>query len=409
MSFGIGLGAFVDGFAKGVNIRQGLDAAREKRENKAALTKIDTDAQSQYDQKVAAGEEQPDNFENFWKQYALPKRKMEMIRQGDYAGARQLEEWGNSDSALQGGKLFSSAMLKAQTGDAAGALQDAIKAGQVKGYLDHGYELLGQEDIKDDRGNTVGFRLKVKMPGGKTIDQDIAVGDVGKIVATFANPDAAWQSQQAAAEEKRKRGQGLEDYESKKKIDQKYEKPDKNGDAESYRKVAEDLAKNDLDWGSRSPEEQDKLIRSRLDASKQYAADQQQPADAAPTQPAPDPGQVIVDDGTGEVVPTPNKQAAPPRPQPVSQDQVGLGQQSAPTAEPGAAAGAAVGAMVKPAAPPSRQEMLDDAANYMQQGGNPELIAQRLMNAGIAEKDWPEPVRSAMMQRRQAQAPGLGQ
>lgn len=408
MSFGIGLGAFVDGFSKGVAARQQLDAQREKRQNKAALAKIDTDAQAAFDEKVAAGEEQPDAYDDFWKTYALPRKKAELIRQGDYEGAKKLEEWGNSEAALKGGRLFSSAMLKAQTGDAAGALRDAIKAGQVKGYIDHGYELLGQEDIKDEAGNTVGFRLKVKMPDGKEVDQDIAVGDVPRVVATFANPEAAWETQRAAADEKRKRAEGLEDYEAKKKIDQRYKSGD---DEEAYRKVAADLAKNDLDWSSRSPEEQDRMIRDRLDAAKKYAS-QNRAADSAPGLGAPEPAQapderVIVDEGTGDVVPTPSR-SSPPAPQPVDPEQVssiGLGQETpaaAPTPTP------------RPAKQPSRRQMtkqdhIADAADYMRRGGNPETIAMRLMNAGIAEKDWPEPVRSAIMKRRQTEGPiGLG-
>lgn len=406
MSFGIGLGAFVDGFSKGYSMRRQMDADRETRDNKAALVKIDTDAKTQYDDKVAAGEEEPDQFGQFWKSYALPKRKMELMRQGDYAGARQLEEWGNSDAALQGGKLFSSALLKAQTGDAAGALQDAVKAGQVKGYLDHGYELLGQDDIKDDAGNTVGFRLKVKLPGGKTMDQDITLGDVGKIVATFANPDAAWQTQVEAANDRKKRGQGLEDYEAKKKIDRQYDKPSKNDDAENYRKVAEDLAKNDLDWSSRSAEEQDKLVRQRLDAANRYAGDQTGGGSAPSPAQGPAAGQVIVDEGTGEMVnPGQSVPGPPPSPSPDQTSAIGLGQDQAtatPTPRPAPARPA-------PAPQPTRQDMLNDAATYMQQGGNPEMIAMRLMNAGISEKDWPEPVRSALMTRRQTQAPGLGQ
>jgi len=51
--------------------------------------------------------------------------------------------------------------------------------------------------------------------------------------------------------------------------------------------------------------------------------------------------------------------------------------------------------------------MLRDAADHMANQGNPEAIAQRLLNAGIPEEEWPEPVRQAMRARAGQTAPGV--
>lgn len=402
MSFGIGLGAFVEGFGRGMDVRDRIDTRNKQRKIEKGLADIETDTAAKFADPLS-----DDAYE-----YTLKRQELLYRQNGELDKALAFRKFGESDAARRGTKLFASSLFKAQTGDAAGALDDAIKAGKINGYLDHGYEVLGQDEIRDKDGKTVGFRLKVKGPDGKEIDQDVAVGDIPRMVATFANPQAAFESQQKAADDKKKRATELEDYETKKQIDQKYSK-DKGDDAADYRKVAEDLAKSDLDWGDRSKEEQDGMIRDRLSAAKKYATDEKgtaAPAGAMPGgAPAPAPQRVIVDQGNGEVV----DQAASP---------IGLGSPSpapAPAAarQPvgtygigGAAAAAPPADAPAPEAPkgPSKQQMIDDAANYAASGGNPEAIAQRLMSAGIAEQEWPQTVRSALAKRQSGQAPGLG-
>lgn len=420
MSIGIGLGAFVDGFAKGQQIRQGWDAAKERKDaqqrettNRQALEKIETDTQAQFNASVESGAAKPDQFDSFWKDYALPRRKMEMLRQGDIAGARQLEEWGQSDAALKGGRLFSSAMLKAQTGDAGGALADVIKAGQVAGYIEHGYELEGQDEIQDADGNTVGYRLKVKTGEGKSIEQDIAVGDIPQMISTFANPDAAWASQlearKAAAKKDEERAEkssdraiGLEDYETKKQIDQRYEKPkapEAGKQAEIYRKAREDRVKNDLEFGDLSAEEQDRIIREDLAASDRYEAER-----------APQPAPESMPGLGGAVAPAPAAQAAPPAaaPQKMIVDQVtgkpvpmSQPQQQAPA--PGMAPAAA-----QAPSGPSRQQIVAEAAAYIAKGGDPQQVSRQLKQAGISEDEWAPEIRTAL-QRQPAGQPGLAQ
>lgn len=410
MSFGIGLGAFVDAYTRTRETRLDREDRKEDRaylaEDRAYRTKerarvegdreamraIDTDAKAQFDTAVKEGTADANEFDEFWKSYALPRKKMELLRQGDIDGAEKLEKWGLSDSMLKGGRLFTSALLKAQTGDAGGALTDVIEAGKVNGYIEHGMEFLGQEEIKDEAGTVIGFRLKMKDAKGKQLEQDIAVADIPRMISTFANPDAAWQSQVASSAAKQKRGEEIEDYTTKKQVDQKYGKP--GDDAESYRKVREDLLKGDLDFAAKTAEEQDAQVREALKAANDYARERAPasavapggtaaPSSVAPGAAAPAP-KVIVDEVTGQPVTS----AAPGLGgggDVVSNEQVGLGgaRQPAPAPPPPANR------------QPSKQELINDAAAHMSQGGNPDQIATILMNNGVTEQEWPDTVRSA--------------
>lgn len=426
MSLGIGLGGFMDGMQAGMRMRESIDNRKiqkaqlaEQEANKASLAAIDTETKAQFDGAVAEGTAQPDQFEEFWTKYALPRRRAEMLRQGNIEGAKALQEWGESDSVKQGGRLFSSAMLKAQTGDAGGALQDAIKAGQVKGYIEHGFELTGQEDIVDQSGAVIGYRLKVKDADGKIIEQDVAVGDVPKVIATFANPDAAWMSQEAARGEKAKREQEIADYEKKEQIKSRYAKGSTPDYEKAYSDAREARMKDDLDFADLTEEEQDRVVRADLDKAGAYAKERTglggppmpgpqaapglgpspvAPGGApAPSQvaPAPTGEQITVDETTGERVPAPA--AAPPGGQVAPAQPMapapGLGQ--APAAKPVAAA-------------PDRAAVIADAAAHMKAGGNPEYIAMRLINAGIQPAEWPVELQGVAA-KAQGTAVGLGQ
>lgn len=385
MSMGVGLGAFVDGFAKGYGIRRQFEADRRERRNRDALEAIDTDARAAFDKRVTAGTATEGDFESFWLEYALPRRRNELLRQGDVAGARALQEWGESDAAKRGGKLFSSAMLKAQTGDFDGALEDAIAAARVKGYIEHGLELQGQEPIEDADGNLVGYRLKIKQPDGDVIEQDIAIEDLPRLIATFANPDAAWQSQQEARAAADKRKTELEDYEKKKQIEKKYAAGTDKGKA--YREAREALMKNDLDFADLTPEEQDQRTRDYLDAADRYAAGDGGAEAAAPAAVAkPATPKMVVDRVTGQPV------AATPK------DAAGIAR---PNAGPGGIERRPLAPVSpQPQRPLSRQERIDEAAAMMADGGNPQFIAQRLLNWGIGQDEWPEPVRRAYEQTK---------
>lgn len=388
MSLGVGLGAFMDSFQRGYDMRERIDERNLQKKNRAALTAIETEGQEKFKAEVTAGAADPNKFDEFWARYVLPKRKMELLKQGDVQAARALQEWGESDAAKQGGRLFSSAMLKAQTGDAGGALADAIKAGQVAGYIDHGYELLGQDEIQDDAGKTIGYRLSVKGPDGKKIEQDVAVGDVPKVIATFANPDAAWQSQVAKRDAEKKRETELQDYEAKKKVDKRYGKG--NDKAEIYRKAREARMKNDLDFADLSPEQQDAAIRAELSAAENYAGT----GDSAAGLAAPAPKKVMVDEATGLTV----DPASAARQQAAPQKRSAVAPAPAPTPT---------------SRPETRDEykaaVLRDAADNIAKGGNPQTIAQQLMNAGIGPEEWPDAVRASQKASPGAGPVGLGQ
>tara|TARA_R110002012_G_scaffold315261_1_gene528899 strand:+ start:12734 stop:13993 length:1260 start_codon:yes stop_codon:yes gene_type:complete len=418
MSIGIGLGAFMDGYQRSRDSR--LDRERQKtldarlaksdeRQDKmfdrqqtvwdrqdaeyereestrTAIADINTQAKSEFDAQVAAGTQKPDNFDTFWSGYALPKLKTTYLASGDLENADKAMKWGETADAKAGAKLSMNALLKAQTGDPDGALADVIQAGQLKGYIDHGYEVQGNDKIMSPDGQHVGYRIKLTTPDGETVEQDITVADLPKMIATFVNPEAAWQSQLAAEAKTAQEAKDLETYREKKKIDQEYGtggKDDRSKAIDALRKRLDgDI---DTSTGETRPafdklprEEQEKLISDEIalrDGQPGLAGGSASGAPAGASSSAPSGRKVVVDTATGKPVAR-GGQAPAPRRDAVAAEEAG------PSA-------------------------IAQAEAALAEGISPIRIAEQLSAQGVPEDQWPPELTKAVSRARQNSI-GLG-
>lgn len=387
---GIGLGGFVDGLEKGSKFRERREQrARDKivqerqdtEYNRAVkerddIAAINAQAQTEFKSRVDSGQAKPDQFDTFWNDYALPKLKNTYLAQGNIEMADRVQKWGESEDTRAGAKLAMSALTKAQTGDVAGALADAQEAGKRKGYLSHGYEIMGQDTIVDPSGQLQGYRLQMKGPDGKEITQDLPLGQVPKLIATYLNPEAAWQSQIAAQQEEGKRKTDLQTYKDKKEIDQQYKTDgDKNrGDAITALRKRMDggLAGDEPKFDDLPREEQEKLISQEIELQSGQPGLGGSTGAPAPT--GSSGRKVLVDTATGQPVAPARSQAAP-------------AERPAPRAP----------------ADNERMRASEKAAgvNGMSEQ-SPEEIAAELQRRGVPENQWPEALRRALAERKQA-------
>lgn len=311
---GVGLGGFMDGFNKSQDMLQKRDEAARKQvladrttkeydrltAQRDAIDGINADAKATFDAQVSAGTQKPENFDTFWTGYALPKLKNTYLLNGDIESATKVQEWGDQEDTKKGAKLFAGALVKAQTGDAGGALADVMEAGKLKGYINHGYEVLGHEPILGQDGAQQGYRIKLKTPDGKDVQQDVRTQDLPKIIATFGNPQAAWESQVAARAQADKDKKELETYEAKKKIDRQYgvgPTKDRGAAITSLRKRLDGgLAGDETKFDDLPRDQQEKLINDELELV------QGQPGLMGQSAPAPAEKKVLVDTTTGKPV-----------------------------------------------------------------------------------------------------------
>lgn len=398
---GIGLGGFVDGLQGGMRARESFDNRKrnkvlQEREdteyNRAVkqrdeISSINTQAQTEFQSRVDAGTAKPDQFDTFWNDYALPKLKNTYLAQGNMEMAEKVQQWGDSADTRAGAKLAMSAITKAQTGDAAGALADAMEAGKRKGYISHGFEIMGQDTIVDPSGQLQGYRLKMKGPDGNEMTQDLPLNQVPKLIATYLNPETAWQSQIAAQQEEAKRKTDLQTYRDKKGIDKEFSTTgDKaRGDAITALRKRMDggLAGDEQKFDDLPREDKEKLIAQEIELQSGQPG-----LGAAPTAPAPSGSsgrKVLVDTATGQPV-------APERSQPAPQQQIS-------------------GQARDERAPESRQDrmqfLLSSVEPALKEGVPAERVADELRQNGVPEEAWPETLRRALVQRQKS-AIGLG-
>lgn len=391
MSFGAGLAGFVDGLEAGMRIRDRYDERKEKQANKAKQDQLNSETKQAFADAQAAGAVEAGDYQNFWLNYQLPRQQALMMEKGDYAGAKALGEWGRSEDALKGGKLFSSALVKAQSGDYDGAFQDVYAGSQLQGYISSDVKFAGAEPIQY-QGKTVGYRVKATGPDGKAITRDYRLEDIPAAIAQIGNPMEAYKSQTETRAAETKRKNELEDYETKKKVDQKYSTTGSNSpekQSERYQKAAEQRAKSDLEWDTYSDEDKDKLIRKDLAAADNFAADKTGQGGAKAADKAPEePKKIIVDTANGNPVDLTGKdqtKAAGLNKTPVPAEKP---QQPAPIPSNGAQPSPEVG-LGSPQAG-ARETTIGYAKEALARGGNPDRVKQQLMNAGVPQDQWPE-------------------
>ncbi len=426
---GVGLGGFMEGFNKSQDMLQKRDEAQRKqvladRQTKEydrltaqrdAIDGINADAKATFDAQVSAGTQKPENFDTFWTGYALPKLKNTYLLNGDIESANKVQEWGDQEDTKKGAKLFAGALVKAQTGDAGGALADVMEAGKLKGYINNGYEVIGHEPILGQDGAQQGYRIKLKTPDGKDIQQDVRTQDLPKIIATFGNPQAAWESQVAARAQADKDKKELETYEAKKKIDRQYGTgPTKErGDAITALRKRFDggLGGDETKFDDMPRPEQEKLINAELELV------QGQPGLGGQGAPAPAEKKVLVDTTIGKPV----SSAAKPTPTAKQETKTAPATQSPPSAEkriPGvperaqagvrsrmeglqrAAAQAEAPGISAPSSSSAPADVIAQADEAIRSGARIYDVAMGLQEAGVPESEWPASVKQAIARER---------
>ncbi len=426
---GVGLGGFMEGFNKSQDMLQKRDEAARKQvladrttreyerltAQRDAIDGINADAKATFDAQVSAGTQKPENFDQFWTGYALPKLKNTYLLNGDIESANKVQEWGDQEDTKKGAKLFAGALVKAQTGDAGGALADVVEAGKLKGYINNGYEVIGHEAILGQDGAQQGYRIKLKTPDGKDIQQDVRTQDLPKIIATFGNPQAAWESQVAARAQADKDKKELETYEAKKKIDRQYGTgPTKErGDAITALRKRFDggLGGDEAKFDDMPRPEQEKLINAELELV------QGQPGLGGQGAPAPAEKKVLVDTTTGKPV----SSAAKPAPTAKQETKTAPATQSPPSAEkriPGvperaqagvrsrmeglqrAAAQAEAPGISAPSSSSAPADVIAQADEAIRSGARIYDVAMGLQEAGVPESEWPASVKQAIARER---------
>ncbi|AKC07183.1 hypothetical protein [Agrobacterium tumefaciens] len=422
---GVGLGGFMEGFNKSQDMLQKRDEAARKQvladrttkeyerltAQRDAIDGINADAKATFDAQVAAGTQEPADFLDWYQTHTVPKLTQTYLLNDDRESAAKVTEWANTHEAKTGARLFRSSVTKALSGDGAGAVEDAMKIGKLKGYINNGYEVLGQEALLGQDGAQQGYRIKLRTPDGKDIMQDVRTQDLPKLIATFGNPETAWESQVAARSQADKDKKELETYEAKKKIDRQYgigPTKDRGAAISALRKRFDGGMGDETKFDDMPRPEQEKLINAELELV------QGQPGLGGQGAPAPAEKKVLVDTTTGKPV----SSAAKPAPTAKQETKTAPATQSPPSAEKrilGVPERAQAGVRSRmeglqrsattdaPGLASSGQdEALQQANVALRKGIGVDEVAAALHQAGVPEWQWPTSVQEELRRRQKS-------
>lgn len=196
VSFGIGLGSFLGGVESGVGLGKTLQDTYREGKTRRELGAIDKSAKQNFNMDVEKGIRQPGDWDKFFSEYVVPKKKMALMQAGDVTGAESWQKWSDSDAARRGGKLFASSLVKAQTGDLRGAIDDSIEAAKIKGY---GGDLdsVSVDEVKGEDGTRTGWKLHAKNAKGEEFTRNFTDSEIVPFIGSMNNPESAYEQYQA--------------------------------------------------------------------------------------------------------------------------------------------------------------------------------------------------------------------
>lgn len=185
--FGLGLGAFTQGFANGVGLGQRWDQVRRQNSDRDAIDKVNTEAKSAFDADVAAGSTTPDKWNDYFSTNVLPKLSQTYAQQGNMEGARYAQQWGESEAAKKGVSAFGRLLTAGNFDEAGKAFADL---GSAKGYLPGGFVYSGSEAVAGPNGQQ-GLKIMWRSPDGKAYSQQFgSIDELKQMAAGVLNPEA---------------------------------------------------------------------------------------------------------------------------------------------------------------------------------------------------------------------------
>lgn len=240
-NFGIGVGAFMAGMNQGIEAYDNIEKARDRKALREIATKGTDEAKAARDADIgksikvgsadqngmtvptyevggtsyanegdarAAAEKQVGTFMDYYSKTVLPRYQEQWMKTGDVEKAQAVDKWMQDRNVQKGVKSWANAVRSFQMGDRDGFKKNLMAAYNQQGYFDDGTEALSIDDVNDDKGNLLGYKIKFRGPDGKVTEQSYDGDDVARMGLNALSPaevlshgmDQLKQAQAARAE-----------------------------------------------------------------------------------------------------------------------------------------------------------------------------------------------------------------
>ncbi|MFS8037697.1 hypothetical protein ACI7BZ_12180 [Xanthobacter sp. AM11] len=186
--FGLGLGAFAQGFAGGIGLGQKWQDAQRKSDDRAAVEKINTDTKSAFEADKAAGKVAPDiDYASYWTKNAGPLMVQNALSTGDAERAAFYQKYIDTDHAKTVATNFGTALGAVRSGDmdaSMGAFDNYMKNTPFKGYVYGGVQKVDGKDGKPT------WQASFRGADGRSYTQSFSSPtDVQNVLINYAYPE----------------------------------------------------------------------------------------------------------------------------------------------------------------------------------------------------------------------------
>lgn len=226
-NFGIGLGAFVDGFNKGWNIGENITSGIRRNKSMQARKKITDEAKGEYDMAVAddvltqAGQADPNqafdvegaakasrkktSFTDFLYKEKMPQIIDAMAEAGDLEGAQSMSKWAEDRRERKVMDGFGRALGHWSAGKSSGNYEPFAKSAMDL-LNDGGYDIkaTGYDLVKDDQGNTTGLSFSLKQGDNEYKHTFNSIDEAASFLSSNLSPQnrvKQWESERKAAQD----------------------------------------------------------------------------------------------------------------------------------------------------------------------------------------------------------------
>lgn len=141
------------------------------------------------DEADKAASKDVDSFLDYYMGTSAPKLMQHWAETGQMDKAMAFDKFAQDANARKGMKAWAGAVRSFQMGDREGFKDNLLKAYNQKGYFDDGYTASKIEDVKNDKGQLLGYAITFKDGDGNETTQNYDGDDVARLALQAMSPD----------------------------------------------------------------------------------------------------------------------------------------------------------------------------------------------------------------------------
>lgn len=147
---------------------------------------------------LAQNPEKYGSFDEAYNAVAAPKIKQFYLSKGDTAGAEGWDSWNKNEQIKEGKKSFGAFMQAYRVGDIDAATKHISDMVRNDTYFSKYRGNITPEQLKDEKGDVVGMRLKMKDPNGKEFTRDFTTPEqIFEFGTSVTAPDSMYELMRA--------------------------------------------------------------------------------------------------------------------------------------------------------------------------------------------------------------------